>query len=494
MKKQPVVIAVAWLAAVLGAGWVFADDESLVVRDSVVAVVNQKVITLRDILDRSGSALADLDRDNSLSEDERQRRKTEINSAVLRQIVAEKLLVAEGNRLLNANEDLKKHFDENIENQLQEDRRHAGGDAALRDALRKKALTYQDYADQVRERTLVDYVRFEFVMRDLSVAPREILEYYQQNLNQFEEPAQVKFRAIFIRADQDAGARGGPEIGGGPPGAAQEAGGFRPACEGAVGPARGGRRAMGLHGAGNLAEAGGRPAVLASAGRDRRAGGDGDAGASQTTESGFLIVKVEERKPARTRAFEEVQRPIEEHAAVAETKRAFRRADAPPGNGELRGVRAVAAPLKAMGRRLPLASARGRRAGSARGRRAGSARERRAGDGVHVLRRQHLEDAAGLSRGGKFQRVSLSFASREDRLAAHLQLIIPCLFAMSAFASCSVAPFSLICISIWPSLNRKQAFAGQKSSKICSCFAVSRGWKSAISEPTASRSSPPGKT
>ena len=29
-------------------------------------------------------------------------------------------------------------------------------------------------------------------------------------------------------------------------------------------------------------------------------------------ESGFLIVKVEERKPARTRAFEEVQRPIEE--------------------------------------------------------------------------------------------------------------------------------------------------------------------------------------
>ena len=48
----------------------------------------------------------------------------------------------------------------------------------------------------------MDYVRYQFVMRDLSVAPREVREYYEQNLNQFEEPAQVKFRGIFIRVTE----------------------------------------------------------------------------------------------------------------------------------------------------------------------------------------------------------------------------------------------------------------------------------------------------
>ncbi len=48
MKRQP-FIAVAWLAAVLGSGFGFAADEPLVVRDSVVAVVNKQVITLRDV-------------------------------------------------------------------------------------------------------------------------------------------------------------------------------------------------------------------------------------------------------------------------------------------------------------------------------------------------------------------------------------------------------------------------------------------------------------
>jgi parvulin-like peptidyl-prolyl isomerase len=312
MSKQPVIIAAMWLAAVLAAGCVFAEDESLVVRDSVVAVVNQQVITLRDILDRSGSTLAQLDRDNSLSEDERRRRKADLNAVVLRQIVAEKLLFAEGNRLLNANEGLKKHFDENIENQLQEDRRHAGGDAAFRDALQKKGLTYQAYADQVRERTLVDYVRYQFVMRDLSVAPREILEYYRQNLNQFEEPAEVRFRGIFIRADgtQDREA------------ARKSAEDLLAQLKKSADFAQLAKERSALHaeegGLWDFTEQGTLPkpvdALLFSL-SPGEIGGPIETempGPSRTTESGFLIVKVEARKPARTRAFEEVQRPIED--------------------------------------------------------------------------------------------------------------------------------------------------------------------------------------
>jgi parvulin-like peptidyl-prolyl isomerase len=310
MKRPPVILA-AWLAAILGAACVFAQDEPLVVRDSVLAVVNKQVITLKDVLDRSGPALAELDRDNSLSEQERQRRKTDINAAVLRDLVAEKLLVAEGNRLLNVSEGNKKRFDEAVESRIQEDRLHAGGDAAFREALRKKGLAYEAYAGQVRDQMLMEYVRYQFVIRDLSVAPREVLEYYKQNLNQFEEPAQVKFRGIFIRVDEtqprDAARRSADDL------LLQLK---KPADFAQLAKERSALRAT-EGGLWDFTEQGTLPKPADDLLFSLPVGGIGGPVETEMpgpsgVESGFLIVKVEERKPARTRAFEEVQRSIEE--------------------------------------------------------------------------------------------------------------------------------------------------------------------------------------
>jgi parvulin-like peptidyl-prolyl isomerase len=310
MKKQPVIVA-AWLAAILGASFAFAQDEPIVVRDSVVAIVNKQVITLQEILDRSGPALAELDRDNSLSEDERRRRKIDVNASVLREMVAEKLLVAEGNRLLAANEGMKKRLDEAVEGRTQEDRRNAGGDAAFREALRKKGLTYEAYQNLVRDRTLMGYVRYQFVLRDLSVAPREILEYYQQNQNQFEEPAQVKFRGIFIRVDEKQNREA----------ARKSADDLLVQLKKPADFAQLAKERSALHakegGLWDFTEPGTLPkqvdGVLFSLPVGEIGGPvETEMPGPSEAESGFLIVKVEERKPARTRAFEEVQHSIEE--------------------------------------------------------------------------------------------------------------------------------------------------------------------------------------
>jgi len=314
MKKLPVIVA-AWLAAVLGSSFTLAADEPLAVRDSVVAVVNKQVITLREVLARSGPALADLERDSSLSEDERRRRKNDVNAAVLREMVTEKLLVAEGNRLLNANEGMKKRFDENIQNRIQEERRNAGGDAALREALRKKGLTYETYSDQVRDETLMDFVRYQFVMRDLSVAPREVREYYEQNRNQFEEPAQVKFRGIFIRVtesqNREAARKSADDL----------------LVRLLVQPrkptdfAQFAKERSAVHaedgGLWDFTEQGTLPKPVDDLLFSLPVGEIGGPVETEMpgplgVETGFFIVKVEERKPARTRAFEEVQRSIEE--------------------------------------------------------------------------------------------------------------------------------------------------------------------------------------
>jgi parvulin-like peptidyl-prolyl isomerase len=309
MRKQPFIL-LAGLAAILVASLACAQDEPLAVRDSVVAVVNKQAITLRDILDRSGPSLAELDNDNSLSEDERRKRKTDLNAAVLRGLIAEKLLIAEGNRLLNANEGNKKRFDENIESRIEEERRNAGGDAAFREMLRKKGLTYKAYAERVRDDMLVDYVRYQFVMRDLSVAPREILEYYQQNLNQFGKPAEVKFRGIFIRVDEMQNRET----------ARKSADDLLLQLKKPADFAQCAKERSALHakegGLWDFTEQGALPKPadnllfslpVGEIGGPVETEMPGPSGA----ESGFLIVKVEERKPARTLAFEEVQRSIE---------------------------------------------------------------------------------------------------------------------------------------------------------------------------------------
>jgi parvulin-like peptidyl-prolyl isomerase len=281
------------------------------VRDSVVAVVNKDVITRQDILERSGPALADLERDTSLSEDERRRRMTDLNAEVLRQLISEKLLIAEGNRLLNANEGSKKRFDETIAARIEENRRHAGGDAALRAVLQKKGLTYKAYTDQIRDQTLIEYVRYQFVLRDLSVAPREVREYYEQNQNQYEVPARVKFRGIFIVVDEKQSREA----------ARKSAEDLRTQLKKGADFARLAKERSSLR-----AEEGGLWEVTEQGALPKQADDllfslpVGEVGGPVETEMpgpseaerGFLIARVEERQPARMRAFEDVQRSIEE--------------------------------------------------------------------------------------------------------------------------------------------------------------------------------------
>jgi parvulin-like peptidyl-prolyl isomerase len=310
MNRKPFTLA-ACLAAVLGSSFALTEDEPLAVRDSVVAVVNKQVITQQDIMARCGPVLAEVDRDNSLSADERRARATEIEAVALRRLVDEKLLVAEGNRLLNADEGLKKRFGETVDMRLEEERRNAGGDAPLREALRKKGRTYQDYTDQLREQRLLEYVHWRFVERDLSVAPREILEYYQQHPNQFAEPAEAKFRGIFIPQTEEQSREAARK-------SAEE---LLLELKKPTDFALLAREHSSLHaeegGLWDFTEQGTLPKPVDDLLFSLPVGEIGGPVETEMPgpvqgEKGFLIMKVEERRPARTQTFEEVQRPIEE--------------------------------------------------------------------------------------------------------------------------------------------------------------------------------------
>jgi len=196
VRKQPgATVALALCAA----GAAFAGENALEVNDAVVAVVNRQVVTRKELVERASGAFAKLDR--NLPSAEQKARAQDILASTLRTMVDEKLLVAEGNRLLSANEAFQKQFEQRVNARLEEERRKSGGEVPFRESLRKEGLTYTEFSDRLRDSAKQEFVLYEFVWRDLTVSPREVLAYYKENLGEFAEPARVKCRQIFIAVD-----------------------------------------------------------------------------------------------------------------------------------------------------------------------------------------------------------------------------------------------------------------------------------------------------
>jgi len=163
----------------------------------VVALVNREVITSGDVMDRAASRIAALDPETPLGE--RQDASEEILNETLQLIIEEHLLVAEGERVLKLNAGLAKRIDKSVSEQLEKERLAAGGAVAFREALAQKGLRYADYVKRVRLRMVRDLVLYRYVVSDISVSPDELLDFYRKNLDRFREPAQVKYRQIFVR-------------------------------------------------------------------------------------------------------------------------------------------------------------------------------------------------------------------------------------------------------------------------------------------------------
>ncbi len=294
------VFAVALLVVVCG---LCAADEPLMsagVGDAVVAVVNKEVIRRSDLLERASDALDKLELSTSPSEQQKLTR--QVLYATLRALIDEKLLLVEAQRLTRQNEPFAKLVDDRVDARIEDERRNAGGEAAFAEALDKQGLTRAEYRTRLRAEIMRDLVLYYFVTRDLSVSPGDLLEYYRKDLDRFQEPARVKFRQIFIRADKHENRAQAAELAQYLAGLLDKQHDFAKLAE--------------EYSDGPRAEEGGL--------WDLRQGARpppidkllfslpvGEVGGPVETDTGFTIVKVEARNPARTIPFEEVQQSLE---------------------------------------------------------------------------------------------------------------------------------------------------------------------------------------
>ena len=166
--------------------------------DGVVVVVHKTVITQREVIARAAPRIARIDL--TLPSAEQRRQRNLFNEQAIQELKAEALLAAESQRLLEASDTLKKKLDDLLRQELEADRRAAGGEIAFRESLQKEGTTYTDYMEDLRRRMRQEIVLTHYGVNNIVVSPNEMLDYYERNRQAppIHLPDRATYRQIYI--------------------------------------------------------------------------------------------------------------------------------------------------------------------------------------------------------------------------------------------------------------------------------------------------------
>ena len=273
--------------------------------DEIVAWVNDDVILWSELREQEQLAISHLMEENKdASPDEMAKHIADIKQNALMQLISNRLLVQEAERLYNLEEmkkDLLKRFKE---------RQKIKTDEELDRQLIQWGLAKSELEDRLVQGAAPDYVVDTQVTKNLGVTETEARDYYEKNKERLSSPAQITFREIvLVTPDEDARAK------------------RRALADEVVAKARGGADFAGL--VKQYSEApskaiGGRigpvrPAdivpEIAKAALAVPVGGVSDPTA---TKNGWHVIRVDERVDAKTPTFEQARADVE--AAVRQQK------------------------------------------------------------------------------------------------------------------------------------------------------------------------------
>lgn len=178
-KTKAIALPLATLAIFL---WHTLSQARIV--DSLVAIVNNQVITMSDLRNRYISLQAE----GGIKKEFR-----EVSRSILEQLIEEKLLLQE------ANHRNIKVTDEELNRALDSVRKRFSSEEEFFKALKEANLSLEKLKENYRKRIMVQkLLRFE-IGDKIYVSLEEMENYYSSHLEDFTEPAQIKLRQILIR-------------------------------------------------------------------------------------------------------------------------------------------------------------------------------------------------------------------------------------------------------------------------------------------------------
>lgn len=178
---------------------VFQPETSSAIEDAIIAVVNDELITLKDLKDYVQSTYVSLVAEGMPDAQIQEVMKDmEVNGTV--KLIEDKLILSQANTVgLQVREEL---VDERIDTL----KTKYGSEQTLVDALIKNGATLTDLRNKIRDQLKIKFIVDHEVKDKIFVNPQEVTEYYEQNKQQFARPERINLESIFVgyKEDRDA--------------------------------------------------------------------------------------------------------------------------------------------------------------------------------------------------------------------------------------------------------------------------------------------------
>jgi len=289
MKKIIYVFALAFMAAA-------ASVSNAEVIDKIVAVVNNEVITQREI---DGIIEPIYEQYRSLYYgDELISKLEEARAKVLNQLIEDRLILSEAKKL---NVEVE---DEAVEARINEMVKRFPSREVFEKTLAQQDISIKDLRARYREQMMVRRLIDRRIGSRITVSPPEIANFYNKHINEFVQPEQIKLSNILIRPKKNMTIEQAERLANEIESRLKEGGAFAGlAMEYSEGPNAAEGGSMGYVKKGDLL-----PAIEEVVFQLK----EGEVSPTIKTSLGFHIFKVDEKLERKTMELTEVRREVEE--------------------------------------------------------------------------------------------------------------------------------------------------------------------------------------
>lgn len=161
------------------------------VNDGIIAVVNDEVITFKDLQDYIRQTFASLAA-QGLPDDQVKEMMADLQTNGLKQLIEDKLILS------RANEIGIEVRDKLVDQRVAEIRARYASEQVFLDALVKNGANVTDLRDKILDQLKIKFVIDHEVRSRVFVNPQEVTEFYEQNKGSFQKSRRVNLDSIYV--------------------------------------------------------------------------------------------------------------------------------------------------------------------------------------------------------------------------------------------------------------------------------------------------------
>ncbi len=188
---RPIRFKIKWVTGVLLTVMAVAPWRAWAVEDAIIAVVNDEIVTLKDLRDYAQSTYMAMAAEG-VDEAEMRRVMKDMEANCLRKLIDDKLILSRANEIgIQVREKL-------LDDRIEEIKKKYPSEKAFMEALVNNGATLGDLRRKVLDQLKIKFVVNHEVRSKVYVSPNEVTEYYERHKKEFQKPERVRLNSIYI--------------------------------------------------------------------------------------------------------------------------------------------------------------------------------------------------------------------------------------------------------------------------------------------------------